>query len=208
MLLVALSIGFGGCDAGDDTPADTATEGGTTVADGPATDDGADTTDGETPANERTCVPQDDDDLIAFDEAFASDTKYCPPQACANADGGCPTPEFAAQTFASASDENAAQCVLEHLRDRVPGRYAYMETDNELYGYRTDLFVFEGGLVIEQVSGSDESTTTFVVSSGELDPPSDFTTCLDAGSGAWATCLRSAVAPGNPISLGDLSCPP
>ncbi len=75
------------------------------------------------------------------------------------------------------------------------------------YGYRTELLVFEGGRVVEETSGSDEYTTTFVVDSGELELPSVFESCLEEGPEDWAVCLRSAMAPGNPLTLPELTCP-
>jgi hypothetical protein len=194
------------CDAGEGSPGPS-TDGDST------TDTGEEAFGGETPkagedsGGEPTCVPESEDDIIQFDAQYENGTKYCPPESCPNAGGGCASPRFAAQTFASAADEDAARCILERLRDRVPGEYRYVETDGELYSYQTRLFVFESGRVVEEHSGSDEFTTTFIVGSGELELPSEFTDCLDRGPSSWAVCLRSAIQPGNGLTLADLSCP-
>jgi len=172
-------------DGASDTASDTADEEASSIGDSPP-----------------VCVPAADDEPIQYWFQPDDAEHYCGPAPCLGADS-CGEPIFD-DDWAPADDE-AARCVIEHLRDRKPGEYAFTETDHNLYSYRTTIAVYEGGLAIEHVFGSGETESSDSVRSGTLRPAQEYADCLADDAPNYAGCMTGLV--GEPVTRAQLTCP-
>jgi hypothetical protein len=102
----------------------------------------------------------------------------------------------ASPTPSSVTNNDAAVCALEALRDGKKGRFFIDRSPDNLAGYcgllrRIQIIGDRQALVAESeyedLGGTDSHYTA------ELKAPDDYQKCLDAGPSAYADCLGDAV---------------